>query len=78
MRRFFYALGLICYVFCLDLPAAEPETGAGEQAQHGGEAAAQAAHHHVPLQAQHQELSQPDHHLLDTGRYSAHRLHLPG
>jgi hypothetical protein len=64
--------------FCLDLPAAEPETGAGEPAQHGGETAAQAAHYHLPLQAQHQELSQPDNHLLDTGRYSAYRLHLSG
>ncbi len=69
---------LFFYFCCLDLSAAEPETGAGEPAQHGGEAAAQAAHHHLSLQAQHEELSQPDHHLLDPGRYSAHRLHLSG
>ena len=41
------------------VPSAQPKTGAGQPTEPGSQEAAQASHRHLPLQTQHQVLSQP-------------------
>ena len=66
------------YELIADMSTAQPEARARKQTQHGGQATPEAPDHHLPVQAEHQVVSEPAERDLGAqeGRLALHPLHL--